>query len=694
MSTLKFAEVYNLVVFLSKPTESEGFEQIVDFLNANPIQYALTVNPTIYILCIEQLWTTAKAKTINGEEQLQSLVDGNKILITKSTVRRDLQLEDTEGVDCLPNAAIFEQLTLMSTMAFAIICLATNQKFNFSKYIFESMVKNLDNVNKILMYPRAATTASSLEAEQDSGVNTPRSDEDSLKLKELMELCTNLLNKVLDLKTIKTTQAMEIESLKKRVKKLEKKQRPRTHKLKRLYKGRISAIDADEGITLVSTHDEQMFDADQDLGVTTAATTPTISINEVTLAQALAELKHTKPKAKAKGILFHEPKESTTTTTIIPKPKSQDKGKAKMIKEPIKLKKKDQIMLNEEGALKLQAEFEKEQRLANYQLAERLQAEEQQELNDEENDTLFMQLLEKKRKFFTTKRAEEKRNKPPTRAQQRSIMCTYLKNMEGWSLQNKSFANNQELFDKAMKRMNTFVDYRTELVVESLKEVEAKVTKGRIVRIKRLLDDLEVTDVKVRVTGAKQNIVLFNNQDKDLVLKRKKKISLDYNNSFLGGDECSSLAVDIEEIRDKKVEIGSLEIRSNNISDQEIRLNGRGLGRGRETGYRLWYSGSMTTRNKVGGIVVVGLKGKVMQVTKSSDRIMEISIVIYGETINVINAYTPQVGLSDAKTKSFRDALVMIKSLLDAIGITTAHVCVNTALMKLTLLRNFQKYSK
>ncbi|GJW11619.1 hypothetical protein Tco_1577446, partial [Tanacetum coccineum] len=42
-----------------------------------------------------------------------------------------------------------------STMASAIICLATNQKFNFSKYIFESMVKNLENVSgKFLMYPR------------------------------------------------------------------------------------------------------------------------------------------------------------------------------------------------------------------------------------------------------------------------------------------------------------------------------------------------------------------------------------------------------------------------------------------------------------------------------------------------------------------------------------------------------------
>ncbi|GJQ95420.1 putative ribonuclease H-like domain-containing protein [Tanacetum coccineum] len=124
---------------------------------------------------------TVKAKTVNGEVLLQALVDGKKIIIIELIVRRDLQLEYVDGVDCLPNATIFEQLTMMgyeklsqkltfykaffsqqwkflihmilqclsakttawnefsSTMASAIICLATNQKFNFSKYIFERM---------------------------------------------------------------------------------------------------------------------------------------------------------------------------------------------------------------------------------------------------------------------------------------------------------------------------------------------------------------------------------------------------------------------------------------------------------------------------------------------------------------------------------------------------------------------------
>nr|GEX08930.1 hypothetical protein [Tanacetum cinerariifolium] len=83
---------------------------------------------------------------------------------------------------------------------------------------------------------------------------------------------------------------------------------------------------------------------------------------------------------------------------------------------------------------------------------------------------------EKRRKFFVAKRVEEKRNKRPKQAQQRKIMCTYLKNIEGKKLidlKNKSFDSIQKMFDRAFKRINTFVDFRTELVEESSKKAEA-----------------------------------------------------------------------------------------------------------------------------------------------------------------------------------------------------------------------------
>ncbi|GJW31050.1 hypothetical protein Tco_0047925 [Tanacetum coccineum] len=73
-----------------KPKESDGFERIIDFLNASSIRYALAVNPTIYTACIKQLWATAKAKTINGEVQIQALVDRKKVIVTETSVRRAL----------------------------------------------------------------------------------------------------------------------------------------------------------------------------------------------------------------------------------------------------------------------------------------------------------------------------------------------------------------------------------------------------------------------------------------------------------------------------------------------------------------------------------------------------------------------------------------------------------------------------
>nr|GEV35172.1 hypothetical protein [Tanacetum cinerariifolium] len=96
--------------------------------------------------------------------------------------------------------------------------------------------------------------------------NKLQSDEDRIELKEFMALYTNLLTRVLELKKTKTTQSNEIASLKRKVKKLEKKNRSRTHKLKRLYKGEDEAIDQDEDITLVNDQDDaKMFDVN-DLG--------------------------------------------------------------------------------------------------------------------------------------------------------------------------------------------------------------------------------------------------------------------------------------------------------------------------------------------------------------------------------------------------------------------------------------------
>nr|GEV28951.1 hypothetical protein [Tanacetum cinerariifolium] len=198
--------------------------------------------------------------------------------------------------------------------------------------------------------------------------------------------------------------------------------------------GRIADIDANEDNYLVNVYNgEDMFgvnnlDGDEVIveSVDVAEQAKEV-VDDITLAKALIEIITASSRPKAKGLVIHEQEQAPTPTVS-----SQQPSQAKID--------------------------------VDYQLAQRLQAEE----------------------------AEEKRNRPTTKAQQRSIMCTYLKNMDGWklkSLKKKSFAKIQELFDKAMEKVNTFINFRTELVEESSKKAEAEITQEG--SLKRVGDELK-----------------------------------------------------------------------------------------------------------------------------------------------------------------------------------------------------------
>ncbi|GJQ93911.1 hypothetical protein Tco_0005050 [Tanacetum coccineum] len=154
-------------------------------------------------------------------------------------------------------------------------------------------------------------------------------------------------------------------------------------------------------------------------------------------------------------------------------------------------------------------------------MAERLQAQEQEELSVEEKAKLFQQLLEQRRKHFAAKRAKEKRNKPPTQAQQRKIMCTYLKNIEGYKLKDlnsKGFDSIQEMFDRAFKRVNTFEDFRTELVEgkekrageEMIQESSKKQKSPRIVDYKIHKEGKKSYYQIIRADGKSQMYMIFS----------------------------------------------------------------------------------------------------------------------------------------------------------------------------------------
>nr|GEX94232.1 ribonuclease H-like domain, reverse transcriptase, RNA-dependent DNA polymerase [Tanacetum cinerariifolium] len=161
MAPLTFSDTHNMVAFLSKSDTSEGFDQIMDFLNAHTIKYALVVNPTIYVSYIKQLWATGTVKKVNDDVQLRALIDGKKEIFTKLArmgyEKPPLTLTFYKAffsaqwkflIHTLGQCLSAKRTTwneFSCSMASAVICLATCRKFNFSKYIFDSMVRNMDS---------------------------------------------------------------------------------------------------------------------------------------------------------------------------------------------------------------------------------------------------------------------------------------------------------------------------------------------------------------------------------------------------------------------------------------------------------------------------------------------------------------------------------------------------------------------
>nr|GEX66139.1 putative ribonuclease H-like domain-containing protein [Tanacetum cinerariifolium] len=301
------------------------------------INTAIIVN--IAMACVFLFWSTLMAKTINGEAQLHAKVDGKKLIVTESCVRRDLRLEDEEGIDCLPNSTIFKQNALMGNPTRKDT--RVPQPSGLTKSVADEVVhKELGD-----RLVRAATTASSLEAVQDSGNITKTQSKATPN--EPSSQGTNLGSGPRCQETMGDTIAQT------------RFERVSKHSNDLPLGRRIDDIDADEEITLVSVHDEvvsndtdkEMFDVD-DLG---GEEVFVAGQNENVVEEVVDDI-------QVKGIVFQEPGKSTTTTKN--SQQSQDKGKGIMIKETVNPKKKDQIRLDKEAAKKLQAEFDEEERLA------------------------------------------------------------------------------------------------------------------------------------------------------------------------------------------------------------------------------------------------------------------------------------------------------------------------------------------
>nr|GEX71033.1 hypothetical protein [Tanacetum cinerariifolium] len=450
---------------------------------------------TVFVLQMV-FWNTIIVKQSADVTRLQALVDKKKVMISEAVIRDVLRLDDTEGVDCFLNEEIFPGLARMgyekpSTKLTFYKAFFSSRKFNFSKYIFDSLVKNVDNSSKFYMYPRVGKGFSGVETplfegmlvvqenvvegiadeqvQDDVAVTTAPTNvtaavEEDIQVHRILSLALptspsppqdipstshtlspppqpqslttaqpqgadflmSLLQEALDayaaltrgvkhLEHDKMAQDLEITKLKKRVKKLERANKVKPLKLRRLRKvgtfqriessddtimedvinqGRmIDELDKDEGIQLMGENEEKKKDiADDDqaegrhaeiqaekqaeiyqIDMDHAAKVLSMHKEELTEVQEVVEVVTTtklitevvtaaSAPVSAASIIIpaaepNIPVDPEEESTAITPAETKDNGKGILVEEPKPMKKKQQVKMDEAYARKLNEEL-------------------------------------------------------------------------------------------------------------------------------------------------------------------------------------------------------------------------------------------------------------------------------------------------------------------------------------------------
>ncbi|GJZ16500.1 hypothetical protein Tco_0552177 [Tanacetum coccineum] len=265
------------------------------------------------------------------------------------------------------------------------------------------------------------------------------------------------------------------------------------------------------------------------------------TIKEITLAQTLIQIKAAKPKVvttaattttttrpKARGVIVQEPSEFKTPQASQPS-MTKDKGKAIIIEPEVPLKRKDQVTFDEDLARNLQAQLEakliEEERLAmkleeeanivlielwdntqammeaDFELAQRLQTEEQGEISIKERSRLFVELINKRKKHFTMLRAEEKEESHQPKLK-RGIKCLPISRT--W-VDTRIIIRNKKATEESSKGTED------ELKSDKSKKAESSEEKAKGSR-KKMLDKHEEVE-EVDEAELKKHLVIVKDND-------------------------------------------------------------------------------------------------------------------------------------------------------------------------------------
>ncbi|GKD43694.1 hypothetical protein Tco_1268339 [Tanacetum coccineum] len=242
MAVLESCPKYNMVAYLEKTAGNAEFHEVIDFLARSSIHNALTVSPVVFTTFVKQFWMSAKSKIINNVSYITAKVAGKPVSISEASIRSDLLFDDADGIDSLPNQAIFDAIQLMGYEG--DLTVLTFNKALFSpqwRFLFHTMNHCISSKSTSWdQIPTNIATATDPSSRPSPSIHIPDSipesfggnhegqsssdkslsgNEGEMTLQSVYDLYISLCTQVTD-------QANEIKHLKAHIKRLKKKAKP------------------------------------------------------------------------------------------------------------------------------------------------------------------------------------------------------------------------------------------------------------------------------------------------------------------------------------------------------------------------------------------------------------------------------------------------------------------------------------
>nr|GEY66237.1 reverse transcriptase domain-containing protein [Tanacetum cinerariifolium] len=474
------------------------FHQIVDFVEASHLRYALTLNPTVYVSHIRLFWSTARIETTNEGTKILTTIDGEG----SGTPTEPHHTPSLEAQQTSPTASSSPSLPPVTTATIPTI--------------IPTYIPQLRDDSQ----GEACPTVSGLKAEQDRAniiktstlpsESTPRvtslaADEGSMqqKLNELMDLCTRMQRQQDEMALKITAQDLEIATLKARIKQLEDRDggdddpsgEDATIKGMRLETREEAGMerstekgsdDIEEMVNVLTSLDAaSVLSSGVQVSIPPTAEVPTISVPPATISVPIGSI--VVPTASPIFI-----------TAIVTTPYIRRKGKQKMVESETPKKKKLQEQMDVQMAGQLEEEMERDAQRMNEQIARdaeiaRIHAEEElhimiDELPIRKRIELISDLVKFQDHYAKVLKYQTQQRKPLSKKQQREFYMSVLRSHAGWKTRHFKGMTLEEIKEKfdpdSVKKVKTSEevseeDLKTMMQLVPVEEVYVEALQGR-----------------------------------------------------------------------------------------------------------------------------------------------------------------------------------------------------------------------